>query len=71
MSKKDFLQEILDACALFHYEVMGAFRYYTIKAYTTHFVQVTVIHVCQEHQYTEVFDFENNECLIDEMLTKL
>ncbi len=71
MNKENFLKEVLNACAMFHYEIMGAFRHYTIKAYTTHFVQISVIHVDQKEQYTEVYDFENNEDLIDEMLYKL
>lgn len=71
MNKADFLAEVLEACALFHWEVNGAYKHYQIIAITHNFVQISIIHFEAKKQWAQVVDFDNNDELIDKMLDEL
>ena len=71
MTRDEFLNDIIDACAFYHWEITGAYKHYQIIAVTSSFVQISVIHFDQKEQWAEVLDFQNYEGLIDEMLDRL
>jgi hypothetical protein len=71
MTRDDFLNDIIDACAFFHWEIYGAYKHYQIIAVTSSFVQISVIHFDSKEQWAEVLDFQNDEGLIDKMLDRL
>ncbi len=71
MTRDEFLNDIIDACAFYHWEIMGAYKHYQIIAVTSSFVQISVIHFDQKEQWAEVLDFQNDEKLIDNMLDRL
>jgi len=71
MNRDDFLNDIIDACAFFHWEIYGAYKHYQIIAVTSSFVQISVIHFDSKEQWAEVLDFQNDEKLIDNMLDRL
>lgn len=71
MTRDEFLNDIIDACAFYHWEIMGAYKHYQIIAVTSSFVQISVIHFDQKEQWAEVLDFQNDDKLIDNMLDRL
>jgi len=71
MNREEFLSEILAACALFHWEIYGAYKNYQIVAVTPSFIQVSIIHFEAKEQWAEVIDFANDQDLLDKMLDKL
>ena len=71
MTRDEFLNDIIDACAFYHWEITGAYKHYQIIAVTSSFVQISVIHFDQKEQWAEVLDFQNDEKLIDNMLDRL
>ncbi len=71
MNRDDLLNDILDACAFFNWEVNGAYKHYQIIAITHNFVQISIIHFEAKKQWAEVVDFDNNDELIDKMLDEL
>ena len=71
MNKEEFLKEILEACAFFHWEFYGTYKNYQIVAVTPSFIQISIIHFHAKEQWAEVVDFDNDEGLIDKMLDKL
>ena len=71
MNKEEFLSEILEACAFFHWEFYGTYKNYQIVAVTPSFIQISILHFQAKEQWAEVVDFDNDEGLIDKMLDKL
>lgn len=71
MNKEEFLSEILEACAFFHWEYYGTYKNYHIVAVTPGFIQISIIHFQAKEQWAEIVDFNNDEGLIDKMLDKL
>jgi len=71
MTRDEFLHDVIDACAFFHWEYYGAYKHYQIIAVTTSFIQISIIHFDSKEQWAEVVDFNNDEGLIDKMLDKL
>ena len=71
MTRDEFLNDIIDACAFYRWEIMGAYKHYQIIAVTSSFVQISVIHFDSKEQWAEVLDFQNDEKLIDNMLDRL
>ena len=71
MNKEEFLKEILEACAFFHWEFYGTYKNYQIVAITPSFIQISIIHFQAKEQWAEVVDFDNDEGLIDKMLDRL
>jgi hypothetical protein len=71
MNKEEFLKEILEACAFFHWEFYGTYKNYQIVAVTPSFIQISIIHFQAKEQWAEIVDFDNDEGLIDKMLDKL
>ena len=71
MTRDEFLHDVIDACAFFHWEYYGAYKNYQIIAVTSSFIQISIIHFDSKEQWAEVVDFNNDEGLIDKMLDKL
>ena len=71
MNRDDLLNDILAACAFYHWEISGAYKHYQIVAITSSFVQISIIHFDSKEQWAEVVDFDNDEGLIDKILDKL
>jgi hypothetical protein len=71
MTRDDYLEIILEACAFVNWEVYGIYKHYQIVAITNGFVQISIISYSQEESYGEVVDFDNTEDLIDDMLDYL
>jgi len=71
MTRDDFLEEVLDACEFFHWNVLGVYKYYQIVSITNNFVCISVIHYCEKESYAEVLEFQNDESLLDAMIEVL
>jgi len=71
MTRDEFLHDVIDACAFYHWEIYGAYKNYQIIAVTSSFIQISIIHFDSKEQWAEVVDFNNDEGLIDKMLDKL
>lgn len=71
MTRNDFLDEVLDACSFYWWEIHGVYCHYEIVSVTSHFVQISKIHWGFDSGYAEVVDLENNEDLIDKMIEVL
>lgn len=71
MTRDEFLHDVIDACAFYHWEISGAYKNYQIIAVTSSFIQISIIHFDSKEQWAEVVDFNNDEGLIDKMLDKL
>lgn len=71
MTRDDFLEEVLEACEFFHWNVLGVYKYYQIVSITNNFVCISVIHYCEKESYAQVLEFQNDESLIDNMIEVL
>ena len=71
MNKDEFLEEVLEACGYYHWEVEGVYKHYEIVAITQNFVRVSVISWGFDSGYAEAIDFQNDENLIDDMIDVL
>ena len=71
MTKDEFLEQILEACSAYHWEVNGTYKHYEIASITSHVVSITVVSFGFDSGYADIIDFQNDEDLIDKMLEKL
>ena len=71
MTRDDFLEEVLEACEFFHWNVLGVYKYYQIVSITNNFVCISVIHYCEKESYAEVLEFQNDSDLLDAMIEVL
>ena len=71
MTRNDFLLDVLDACAAFHWEFNGVWKNYEIDTITTNLVNITVLSWGYDGGYAEEVQFQNDETLIDTILEKL
>lgn len=71
MTRDDFIIEVLDACANFHWEFNGVYKHYELVAVTNNFVRISVISWGFETGYAKCLDFQNDINLIDDLLNTL
>jgi hypothetical protein len=71
MSKDEFLEQILEACSAYHWQIHGVYKHYEIAAITAHVVSITVISWSINNGYADMIDFQNDDELIDKMLDRL
>ncbi len=71
MTRNDFLQEILEACSFFHFEMDGIWKHYEITSITNNIVKISVASLGFDNGYCEDLEFQNDETLIDKMIDKL
>ena len=71
MTRDDYLQDVLDACSFFHWEILGIYKYYQIVSISDLYVQISIIHYSKDDNYAQVLDFDNNESLIDQLISVL
>ena len=65
------LIDVLEACAVFHWEFNGVWKNYEIDTITTNLVHITVLSWGYDGGYAEEVQFQNDETLIDTILEKL
>lgn len=71
MNKYQFIKEIFNACSNFHWEFTGTYKHYEISVITDHYISISVISWGYDEGYAERLDFENDEFLLDNLISVL
>jgi len=71
MSREEFLEEVLESCEFFHWNVLGVYKHYELVSVTQNFVRVSVVSWGEDTGYAKYVDFQNQESLIDNMINTL
>lgn len=72
MNRNDSLiPDVLSACQLFWEDIVGIHQYYELVAITDNLVRIKLTFWDEEGEYISTLDFNNDETLIESLLTEL
>lgn len=68
---ESLIPEVLQACHLFWWDIVGVYQYYELVAVTENIVRIRMSFWDEEGEIVSTLDFNNDETLIDSLLTEL
>ena len=68
---ESLIPDVLAACQLFWQDIVGIHQYYDLVAITDNLVRIKLTFWDEEGEYISTLDFNNDETLIESLLTEL
>ena len=71
MTRNEYLKEVFEACSYFWLEMADVKRHYQLLETTENTISVFVTHQDEEEAYLEVLHYDDDEHLIDDLISDL
>ena len=71
MTRNEYLKEVFEACSHFWLEMADVKRHYQLLETTENTISVFVTHQDEEEAYIEVLHYDDNEHLINDLISDL
>jgi len=71
MNRDEFLEEVIEACQNYRYEVMNQYVEYYLLGITDNFVRIELRYFDEHSEVCTTLEFQNDEDLIDTLIEEL